>query len=97
MADVILIRATISEVKNRLSAYLRRVRAGETVIIMDRKTPVATLGPVPEVEDRDPRLARLISAGLASQSESSERFVPLPVPVDVDLLGAVLAERRTGR
>ena len=33
--------ATISEVKNRLSAYLRAVRAGETVLILDRDQPVA--------------------------------------------------------
>ncbi|MEX1204473.1 MAG: type II toxin-antitoxin system prevent-host-death family antitoxin [Dongiaceae bacterium] len=29
-------RATISELKNRLSAYLRKVQAGETVLVFDR-------------------------------------------------------------
>lgn len=40
-----MIRATISELKNGLSAYLRRVRSGETVLVLDRKTPVARLVP----------------------------------------------------
>ena len=40
-----MIRVTISELKNGLSAYLRRVRSGETVLVLDRKTPVARLVP----------------------------------------------------
>ena len=63
-----MIRTTISEVKNRLSAYLRRVKRGETVLIMDRKTPVAWLVPVSqgvgaqeerglyEVDNRNPEM-----------------------------------------
>lgn len=41
-----MIRATISQLRNGLSAYLRRVRRGETVLVMDRKFPVARLTPV---------------------------------------------------
>lgn len=40
-----MIRATISELKNGLSAYLRQVRSGESVLVLDRKTPVARLVP----------------------------------------------------
>ena len=40
-----MIRATISELKNGLSAYLRQVKSGETVLVLDRKTPVARLVP----------------------------------------------------
>ena len=47
-----MIRTTISEVKNSLSAYLRRVKRGETVLIMDRKIPVARLVPVAGSSDR---------------------------------------------
>lgn len=36
-----MIRANISETKNRLSELLARVRRGETLVIMDRKRPVA--------------------------------------------------------
>ncbi len=40
-----MIRATISELKNGLSAYLRQVKSGESVLVLDRKTPVARLVP----------------------------------------------------
>jgi hypothetical protein len=36
-----MITATISDTKNRLSELLARVQSGETLIISDRKTPVA--------------------------------------------------------
>ena len=41
-----MIRTTISQLRNSLSAYLRRVRRGESVLVMDRKVPVARLIPV---------------------------------------------------
>lgn len=46
-------RATISEVRNGLSAYLRRVKRGESVIIVDRSTPVARLVPIDAAGVRD--------------------------------------------
>jgi antitoxin (DNA-binding transcriptional repressor) of toxin-antitoxin stability system len=39
---------TIAKLKATLSAELRRVRAGESVTVLDRTTPVALLAPVPE-------------------------------------------------
>ncbi len=36
-----MITSTISDTKNRLSELLARVQLGETLIIVDRKTPVA--------------------------------------------------------
>ena len=41
-----MIRATISEVKDGMSAYLRRVKAGESVLVMERRTPIARIVPV---------------------------------------------------
>jgi len=49
--------ASISEVKNGLNAHLRKVQAGETVLIYDRDEPVAKLSKI-EFSD-DPRLAKL--------------------------------------
>ena len=37
----------IAELKNRLSTYITYAKAGETVIIRDRNTPVAQLVPIP--------------------------------------------------
>ena len=38
-----MIQANISEVKNRLSHYLKLVKGGEQVEILDRKTPLARI------------------------------------------------------
>lgn len=38
-----MIRASVSEAKNRLSYFIRLVRGGEVVEIMDRNTPVARI------------------------------------------------------
>ena len=41
-----MIRANISELRNGLSAYLRNVRRGESVLILDRNVPIARLTPI---------------------------------------------------
>ena len=43
--------AMVSELKAKLSAYLSAVRQGETVVVCDRKTPIARL--VPYTQDTD--------------------------------------------
>jgi prevent-host-death family protein len=44
-------RAKVSELKARLSEYLARVRAGDTVVVCDRSTPIARLVPYDERDD----------------------------------------------
>ena len=36
----------IAELKSRLSEYLRAVRGGETIAVLDRETPIAHIVPV---------------------------------------------------
>lgn len=36
----------MAELKNRLSAYLKMVRAGEEILVCDRKLPIARLMPI---------------------------------------------------
>lgn len=56
----------IRELKARLSTYIRQVKAGRTVIITDRGTPVGRIMPLsPSVEART---QQLIEAGFASWS-----------------------------
>ena len=38
----------IAELKARLSEYLRAVRNGETIVVLDRATPVAQIVPSPQ-------------------------------------------------
>jgi antitoxin (DNA-binding transcriptional repressor) of toxin-antitoxin stability system len=51
-------KASISNLKNNLSAYLRKVRAGHPIVIYDRDVPIA-------------RLERIESAGLGSDRLAS--------------------------
>ena len=73
--DVATTRAEVGirELKNGLSKYIDRVRAGEEVIVTDRGRPVARLSSVDASEDR---LADLVSAGLVRPPSSRERHVP---------------------
>lgn len=55
-------QASIRDMKNRLSEYLRRVRAGREVVITDRGKPVARLVPVgPDRVDEAGIVARTLA------------------------------------
>lgn len=66
-----MIRANISELRNGLSAYLRRVRRGETVLILDRSVPIARLTPVEE--NAGVRQEREVYALGAGEGEDKQR------------------------
>jgi prevent-host-death family protein len=74
--------AGIRALRNRLSAYLRQVRAGETVIITNRGKQVGRI--VPEGQPPEEHLKALNQAGLVAWSgkrlleklgETGERIV----------------------
>ena len=95
---------TISETKNNLSALLDRVRAGETVLILDRETPVAKLVPVRSGKDagQNLRLGRLeregkIRRGTGKPSPAVLRSLPARPASGADLLKALLEEREEER
>lgn len=56
--------ATITEVKNGLSAVIDRVRAGETVVVTERGVAVARIEPIDAHAVPGARRARLERAGL---------------------------------
>src|ERR1700676_5612015 len=58
----------IAELKNNLSAYLHKVRAGEEVIICDRKSPIAKIVPL-STENIDLEDQALIAKGLMRPPE----------------------------
>lgn len=93
-------KATISELKNRLSAYLDRVRAGHSVLIFDRDRPIARLERV-EVNARpDDRLARLERAGLIRRAKAKVDLKALRLPpprARQSVRDALIEERREGR
>jgi prevent-host-death family protein len=52
----------VAELKDRLSAYLHRVRAGEELLIRDRNLPIAKLVPLSE-EDIEADELSLVASG----------------------------------
>lgn len=46
-------RASITDIKNKLSEYISYVKRGETVRVYDRSTPVADIIPIASLEKRD--------------------------------------------
>jgi prevent-host-death family protein len=83
-------KVRIAELKARLSEYLRRVRRGHTITVLDRETPVARVVPYTEPEPlgvRDPLGRRRLQQ------------VPLPPPLklDVDVVELLLEERQAER
>jgi len=72
-------KVMISELKARLSAYLHRVRHGEMLTVLDRKTPVARIVPYSgEAED-----FRLIASTRPVRDIAKVRGVRTKRPVDV--------------
>jgi prevent-host-death family protein len=94
--------ATITQVKNRLSAFIDRVKAGESILILDRGVPVARLEPAVTRDsgDDDGRLARLERAGIVTRGagEYPHELLDEPPPrAKKSVLEALLEERREGR
>lgn len=53
----------IADLKNQLSNYLSKVRAGEEVVIKDRNMPIAKLVPLSLADDTDAEELALIASG----------------------------------
>jgi len=93
-------KATISQLKNRLSAYLKKVRAGATILILDRDEPVARLERVEAGTRPGDRISRLEKAGLLRRGRRPLRIDGLRLPPPAargSVLEALLEERREDR
>jgi len=94
-------KATISQIKNNLSAYLRKVRNGETVLIFHRNRPIARLDGIPQTVDPDGRLARLEAQGLIRRAHKrpARRADRPALPPDPQgrAVEVLLDERERGR
>ncbi|MEO5885992.1 MAG: type II toxin-antitoxin system prevent-host-death family antitoxin [Candidatus Limnocylindrales bacterium] len=84
-----LARVGVRELRQNLSVYLDRVKAGETLEVTEHGHPVARLGP-----RRDkPRsiIDQMIADGRAKPASLDHRMLPLPLP-DPDPGGPTLTE-----
>lgn len=89
--NVVMKEVRIAELKARLSEYLRAVRRGETIAVLDRETPVAQIVPV---RDRAALRVRKPARGAPAPNR-----VPLPKPakLSVDIVQLLLEERQGHR
>jgi prevent-host-death family protein len=81
----------IAELKARLSEYLRAVRRGETIAVLDRETPVAHIVPV---GDRPALTIRKPAPGTPPLNRVK---LPRPLNVKVDVVDLLLEERQGSR
>ena len=104
-----MIQVNISEIKNRLSYYLRLVRGGEQIEILDRKTPLARIIHVSkaETENKDTPWIREVERlgivtppqkkGFPQELLTKKKVVLMRGEVKPAVLEALLDERNTGR
>jgi prevent-host-death family protein len=77
------VRVGIAELKSRLSEYLRVVKRGGVVTVLDRETPVARLVPV----ERQAARLQVRPPALAGRIQDVPLPPPLALPFDiVDIL-----------
>ena len=81
----------IADLKAHLSAHLREVRRGRTIVVLDRETPIARLVPY----DGSPGALRVRHP----RGKARLRDVPLPPPLrlDLDIVELLLQDREGGR
>lgn len=88
---IVMKQVRIAELKAKLSEYLRAVRRGETIAILDRETPVAQIVPV-----RAPSALRIRKPAPGTPPPNR---IPLPKPakLPVDVVQLLLEERQGHR
>ena len=81
----------IADLKARLSEYLRAVRGGETIAVLDRDTPVAQLIPI-----RGQSALRVRKPAPGTPPPNRVRL-PKPAKVNLDVVQLLLEERQGHR
>ena len=105
-----MIQVSISEIKNRLSHYLKLVRGGEQVEILDRKIPVAKIVHISRAggdEGETSWIKEMQQLGIVTPPRKRERRPQLLVARErvvssgsgarQNVLAALLEERESGR
>lgn len=84
----------IRQLKNGLSRYLDRVKAGERLVVTERGKPVAIISP-PAVTETDRRIAAMLREGLARWGGGKPRGGRRPPRVKgPSVAQAVIEDRR---
>jgi antitoxin (DNA-binding transcriptional repressor) of toxin-antitoxin stability system len=79
----------IAELKSRLSWHLREVRRGQVFTVLDRETPIARLVPIASDDDVT------ITPPASGARPIGKVKLPPPTKLDLDVVGLLLADRRS--
>ena len=79
----------IAELKARLSEYLRAVRRGETIAVLDRETPVAQIVPVRN------RATIRIRKRVPGTPPPNQVPLPKPLKVKIDAVKGLILDMRS--
>jgi prevent-host-death family protein len=88
-----MITVRIAELKSRLSEYLRQVRRGESLTVLDRNTPIAR---VVSIEEK----AGVLKSRPPLPHSPKLQHIPLPPPLrryHKDIVTYLLEERQVER
>jgi len=86
--NMVMKRVGIADLKSRLSEYLRAVRRGETIAVLDRQTPVAQIVPVHQ------GLALHVQEPLPGAPAPNRIPIPKPLKLKIDIVQLLLEERQ---
>jgi prevent-host-death family protein len=81
----------IAELKSHLSKYLRAVRGGQTIAVLDRETPVAQIVPIRQ------RTALKIRTPPPGTPPLNRVPLPKPLKIKIDIVDLLLEERQSYR
>lgn len=87
---------SVRDLKNQLSAYLRRVKSGTRLVVTDRGRPIAELGPVSnEKLSSEEHLRKMAEAGeiIPPHGKGFSDFKPIAIK-GAPLSQTILEERR---
>ena len=94
-------KARISELKDRLSHYLRYVRQGQSVLVYDRDRPIARIDPLGDSRagDGEDWTAELVHAGVLRPPAGAlaADWLERRLAARCDVVGALLDERESSR
>jgi prevent-host-death family protein len=94
-------KVSVSKLKDQIIAYLKKVRAGQTVLVTDRNKPIARLEPIGPTDSDSERIAELVRQGLVTMPKAPPLTIEeirrmRPVVPGARLLEALLEERESG-
>jgi prevent-host-death family protein len=88
---------SVSELKARLSHYLREVRRGSEIRVVDRGRPVAQLSPIAASPADEQARERLVASGLVRPGSGDFTGLlkegPVTITADARLVEAVIEDR----